>query len=114
MAKQQPSQSHSPLDGERNTPPPAPIRLTPLLAVDESTPAELLWHIARTAPELRKWLIANPAADAELLEYVSQAGGPGVKQAFEILFASMDDAVAQRKQQRRHKPHTEDSFRFSF
>ena len=50
----------------------------------------VLWHIAYHVPELRKWLVANPKADAPLLELVSQRGGPGVRQALEILFESME------------------------
>ncbi|ADQ02486.1 conserved hypothetical protein [Bifidobacterium longum subsp. longum JCM 1217] len=50
----------------------------------------MLWHIAYHVPELRKWLVANPKADAPLLELVSQRGGPGVRQALEILFESME------------------------
>ncbi|WP_338071668.1 hypothetical protein [Bifidobacterium apri] len=50
-----------------------------------------LWLIAREYPHLRKWLIANPKADAALLEYVSQAGGPGVREAFDILFGQPRD-----------------------
>ncbi|EFA22903.1 hypothetical protein BIFGAL_03944 [Bifidobacterium gallicum DSM 20093 = LMG 11596] len=71
--------------------------------MDADTDAELLWHIARTAPELRRWLVANPSADAELLEFVAQAGGPGVKDAFDVLFDSMDYDVAWRKRTRRRK-----------
>lgn len=74
------------------TPPPAPpIALTPLVACDPATDAQLLWHIAREAPELRRWLVANPRADAELLEFVSQQGGPGVRRALEVLLDSLED-----------------------
>ena len=71
-------------------PPEPPIALTPLVACDPATDTDVLWHIAREAPELRRWLVANPKADAELLEYVSQAGGPGVKLALEVLLQSME------------------------
>lgn len=73
------------------TPPTPPIALTPAVACSPDTDAEVLWHIARHAPELRRWLIANPQADAALLEFISQVGGPGVKQALTILFKSMEE-----------------------
>lgn len=66
-------------------PPQPPIKLTPLLACDPDTDTDVLWHIARHAPELRRWLVANPKADAALLEYVAQAGGPGVRDALTVL-----------------------------
>lgn len=72
-------------------PPAPPVKLTPLVACDPATEPEILWHIATYAPQLRRWLVANPAATAELLEYVSQQGGPGVKEALELLFASYDE-----------------------
>ena len=66
------------------------IRLTPAVACSPDTDVAVLWHIAYHVPELRKWLVANPKADAPLLELVSQRGGPGVRQALEILFESME------------------------
>lgn len=51
----------------------------------------MLWHIAQHAPELRRWLIANPRADATLLEFISQAGGPEVKRALAVLLESMEE-----------------------
>ena len=51
---------------------------------------------ARKSLQMRKWIIANPQADPELLEYISQAGGPGVCEAFEVLFESLEDG-RQRK-----------------
>ena len=71
-------------------PPEPPIRLTPAVACSPDTDVAVLWHIAYHVPELRKWLVANPKADAPLLELVSQRGGPGVRQALEILFESME------------------------
>lgn len=71
-------------------PPPPPLELTPLVAASPETDPEVLWHIARTAPELRRWLVANPRADAALLEHVSQAGGPGVRRALTVLLTSLD------------------------
>ena len=70
-------------------PPAPPILLTPLVACDPDTDPQVLWHIARHAPELRRWLPANPAADAALLEYVAQAGGPGVREALTVLLDSV-------------------------
>lgn len=72
-------------------PPPPPLALTPALAADPQTDVDILWRIAREEPELRRWLVANPNADAELLEYVSQAGGPGVRRALNVLLDSLDD-----------------------
>jgi hypothetical protein len=59
----------------------------------ETADEDILWHIAHEAPELRRWLVANPHADALLLEYVAQASGPGVNEAFHVFFASMDESV---------------------
>lgn len=73
---------------EGQGPPAPPIRLTPLVACDPDTDTDVLWHIAREAPELRRWLAANPKADAALLEYVAQRGGPGVKAALTVLLES--------------------------
>ena len=70
-------------------PPAPPIVFTPVLACDPSTPTEVLWRIAQEAPLLRRWIVANPKADAALLEYISQTGGPGVKEALEVLVESL-------------------------
>ena len=51
---------------------------------------DALWHIARTMPPLRKWGVVNRAADANLLEYISQQGGPGVRQALELVLESLE------------------------
>lgn len=67
------------------SPPPPPFMPTPMTACDPATPADVLWIIARDHPQLRRWLVANPKASAELLEYVAQAGGPGVREALLIL-----------------------------
>lgn len=77
-------------------PPAPPIELTPQSASDPNTPAEVLWHIARNVPELRKWVVVNRAADANLLEYISQQGGPGVKAALTLMLESMDLAHSAR------------------
>jgi hypothetical protein len=34
--------------------------------------------------------VANPASDAELLEYIAQSGGPGVAHALDILLESIE------------------------
>lgn len=90
IATRIPSNVSSPIS-DMTAPPSPPIRLTPAVAVSPDTPPEILWHIAQHAPELRRWLVANPRADAILLEYISQAGGPGVKQALEVLLESLED-----------------------
>ncbi|WP_241520122.1 hypothetical protein [Bifidobacterium catulorum] len=72
-------------------PPEPPLLLTAQVASDPDTDEDVLWHIAEHAPELRRWLIANTAASAELLEYVSQVGGPGVTRGFEVLFESLEE-----------------------
>lgn len=72
-----------------NEPPPPPIMLTPRVACSPETSPDILWHIARHAPELRRWIPANPRASASLLEYIAQAGGPGVKESIELLLESM-------------------------
>lgn len=58
--------------------------------MDPSTPLPVLWRIARERPDLRRWLIVNPAAPPELLEYIAQTGGPGVGQGLRVLFAALD------------------------
>ena len=77
-------------------PPAPPLALTPALAADPETAIEVLWRIARDEPELRRWLVINPKADASLLEYVSQAGVTGVKQALNVLFDSLDALESER------------------
>jgi hypothetical protein len=67
-------------------PPRPPLLLTPALALDPAVSQETLWTIAAEKPELRHWLIANPAASPELLEFVAQKGGPGVREGFDVLF----------------------------
>ncbi len=80
-----------PTQAAQPTPPPQPpIILTPQVAINPDTPTKILWHIAKHIPELRRWVIANPAADAKLLEYIAQQGGPDVRYSFDILFAAYD------------------------
>lgn len=69
-------------------PPKPPIVLSPLVAVCPQTDPSVLWHIAKNMPELRKWIIANPRADASLLEYLSQHGGPDIQRCLGILLDS--------------------------
>lgn len=76
------------------------------MAANPATDRELLWHIARTRPDLRRWLVANPAADATLLEYVSQAGGPGVRQALEILLRTLVPGQAPDQASGRGRPES--------
>lgn len=73
---------------EKLTPPKPPITPTEDIASSPETKPEILWYIAQNIPHLRKWIIANTSADARLLEYVSQKGGPDVKHSFNILFES--------------------------
>lgn len=74
----------------RHTPPIPPLQPTPVMACDPETPYETLWLIARQYPHLRRWIVANPSADAELLEYISQQGGPLVREALEVLLESLE------------------------
>ncbi|MGL4941352.1 MAG: hypothetical protein ACRC44_08420 [Bifidobacterium asteroides] len=66
-------------------PPEPPLVPTALMATDPETDPSILWAIAREEPQLRRWLVANPAASPALLEAVSQLGGPGVRRALEVL-----------------------------
>ncbi|KAB7789822.1 variant leucine-rich repeat-containing protein [Bifidobacterium leontopitheci] len=75
----------APPDDDTLRPPPPPVRLTPQLACNPQTGMAVLWYIAEHAPELRRWIVVNPRADAALLEYIAQAGGPGVNRALTIL-----------------------------
>lgn len=82
--------------GLKLNPPSPPLLLTPSVAADPDTDMEVLWHIARHVPDLRRWLVVNPKADAHLLEYISQAGGPGVHRALKVLLDSLDALDASR------------------
>lgn len=73
------------------TPPAPPIVLNPQVACSPDTDLDVLWHIAQHVPQLRRWIVANPTADASLLEFISQAGGPGVRQALEVLLESLEN-----------------------
>lgn len=76
---------------ERPLDPPAPpIALNAVVASDPDTPPDVLWHIARHAPHLRKWVVVNRAADANLLEFISQQGGPGVRETLELLLDALE------------------------
>lgn len=71
-------------------PPPPPLRLTAAVACDPNTSREVLDYIAVNMPALRRWIVANPNADAELLEYISQAGGPYVHEALTIALRELE------------------------
>ncbi|KFI78945.1 hypothetical protein [Bifidobacterium pseudolongum] len=71
-------------------PPAPPIALNAVVASDPDTPLDVLWHIARHAPQLRKWVVVNRAADANLLEFISQQGGPGVRETLELLLDALE------------------------
>ncbi len=75
----------------RPPPPEPPLQPTPAMACNSTTDLEVLWWIARHEPSLRRWIVANPNADAELLEFISQAGGPYVKESLQILLDSLND-----------------------
>lgn len=74
-----------PMAEVRAPPPEPPLVPTALMATDPETDSSILWAIAREEPQLRRWLVANPAASPALLEAVSQLGGPGVRRALEVL-----------------------------
>ena len=69
----------------RAPPPEPPLVPTALMATDPATDPSILWTIAREEPQLRRWLVTNPAASPALLETISQLGGPGVRRALEVL-----------------------------
>ena len=79
------SDSLEPKAEVRAPPPEPPLVPTALMATDPETDPSILWAIAREEPQLRRWLVANPAASPALLEAVSQLGGPGVRRALEVL-----------------------------
>lgn len=76
-------------------PPSPPIPLTPLVACSPDTPQDVLWHIAEYAPQLRKWLVANPSATPAMLDYLAQVGGPDVARALQILLESLESCGSQ-------------------
>lgn len=80
----------SEINSKKLTPPKPPIMPTEDIACSPKTSQEVLWYIAQNIPHLRKWIIANTSADARLLEYISQQGGPDVKHSFNVLFESYD------------------------
>ena len=77
--------SIQPMAEMRAPPPEPPLVPTALMATDPATDPSILWTIAREEPQLRRWLVANPAASPALLETISQLGGPGVRRALEVL-----------------------------
>ena len=52
-------------------------------------------HIAEYAPQLRKWLVANPSATPAMLDYLAQVGGPDVARALQILLESLESCESQ-------------------
>lgn len=85
-----PAAAHAQPSRPGQEPPSPPLLLTPQVAADPDTDRAVLWHIARNLPDLRRWLVVNPKADAYLLEYIAQAGGPGVHRALQVLLDSLD------------------------
>ena len=85
-------------------PPAPPIELTPLVACSADTAQDVLWHIAEYAPQLRKWLVANPSATPAMLEYLAQVGGPGVPEALRILLKFVGNERF-RKRSALHRKH---------
>lgn len=73
-------------------PPRPPLALTVASALSPRTPQKALWAIARERSDLRKWLIANPAASPQLLEFVAQAGGDHVTAGLTVLFENLEAA----------------------
>ena len=84
LSQDEPDSIH-PMAEMRAPPPEPPLVPTALMATDPATDPSILWAIAREEPELRRWLVANPAASPALLETISQLGGPGVRRALEVL-----------------------------
>lgn len=78
-------------DKVRLSPPTPPPTMTAFIASSPRTSEEVLWRIAIDYPRLRRWIIANTRASPELLEYVAQAGGPGVRNGFDVLFEGVPD-----------------------
>lgn len=92
IAQAQTSQPQSPHSG------PAAIRPTALCptaqcASDPRTPVSELWELAHI-PELRRWIIVNTAAPAALINAIARAGGPGVREAMELLRESLQEPGA--------------------
>ena len=84
LSQDEPDGIH-PMAQMRAPPPEPPLVPTALMATDPATDPSILWAIAREEPQLRRWLVANPAASPALLETISQLGGPGVRRALEVL-----------------------------
>lgn len=68
-------------------------RETLLAATDPATGEDELWRLARD-PELRRWIIANTAAPAALINEIARKGGPGVPDALAILMESLSQPGA--------------------
>lgn len=72
------------------SPPEPPPQPSPAVACDPSTPLNVLWEFAREYPNLRYWIVANPTATPEILEFIAQQGGPGVAYGLGILLESLE------------------------
>lgn len=70
------------------------VSATAQCASDPRTLPQDLWELARI-PELRKWIIANTAAPAALINAIARAGGPGVRQAMQLLHDSLQEPGAE-------------------
>lgn len=82
------------------------IEETPFTASDPATPAVALWHMAEHRPELRRWIVANTAAPAALINAIAHHGGPGVAQALSLLHESLHEPGAStwKRSRRRRAP----------
>lgn len=87
-------------------PPQPPIVLTPQIAACEHTDPKILWHIAQHLPALRKWVIANPSANAQLLEYIAQQGGPDVNHSIRVLLSSYEYEKQNKQNSLNIRKHT--------
>lgn len=71
-------------------PPKPPTIFNELYACNPHTSIDELWHIAHEYPKLRHWIVANPNATPELLEFLAQTYHTQVHNALEILCTSID------------------------
>ncbi|MDD6462230.1 MAG: hypothetical protein PUF51_07300 [Bifidobacteriaceae bacterium] len=92
IAQAQTSQPQSPHSGPTALRPTA-LRPTAQCASDPRTPVSELWELAHI-PELRRWIIVNTAAPAALINAIARAGGPGVREAMELLRESLQEPGA--------------------
>lgn len=85
------TRKHEQSQVQAKLPPKPPVVINEIYACNPQTPLQELWNIAQQYPFLRKWIVANPNANAELLEYIAQVSGPGVEQALQVLCESIDE-----------------------